>query len=131
MTPQQMIEFDARREAILRRQLKTNPKFRAMRRNKRLAIAAGIVRYAASVAIALFLIKAFVISQSGVSGYLEMVAPVTERLPQDGVLAGVFAPDAYSNQLASLFASLVQQDEAEMEQASATVERVGPDLSGR
>lgn len=126
MTPQQMIEFDARREAVLRHQLKTNPKFRAMRRDRRVAFAAGVVRYAVSVAIALFLIKAFVISQSGISGYSSMVAPVVAQLPEEGLLARAFAPDTYSNRLALMFQTLVQDDAQAVDRTVGQIERLGP-----
>lgn len=126
MTPQQMIEFDARREAVLRHQLKTNPKFRAMRRDRRVAFAAGVVRYAVSVAIALFLMKAFVISQAGGAGYQAMVAPVVAQLPEGGLLAQAFAPDMYSNRLAAMFASLVTDDVPGSESAVTQIERLGP-----
>lgn len=104
MTPQQMIDFDARREAVLRDHMKTSPKFRAIRRDRRVAFAAGIVRYAAALGIFLFLIKAFVISQNGADAYLAMVAPLLAHLPEGGLLAQAVAPDAYSAILAATFA---------------------------
>ena len=107
MTPQQMIDFDARREAVIRHHMKTNPNFRAMRRDRRVAFAAGVVRYVAALAILLFLVKAFVISQDGVDGYLALVSPLLMELPQGGLLAKAVAPDAYSIMIAETFGSWI------------------------
>jgi len=125
MTPQQMIEFDARREAVLRHQLKTSPKFRAMRRDRRVAFAAGVVRYAVAVGIVLFLIKSFVISQSGVDGYLAMVQPVLEQLPATGLLTMAIAPDQYSQFLAQTFTGLLQTS-GQSDNSLAGIETIGP-----
>lgn len=128
MTQQQLIDFDARREAVLRHQLKVNPKFRAMRRDRRVAIAAGVVRYAVAVGIALFLLKAFVISQNGADGYLALVAPVLQQVPADGFVAQVLAPDAYSVLVAETFAGFVTPDTQAAQSGLDGIERVGPSL---
>jgi hypothetical protein len=126
MTPQQMIEFDARREAVLRHQLKTNPNFRAMRRDRRVAFAAGVVRYLTALGILLFLVKAFLISQNGVDGYMQVVYPLLMELPQGGLMAKAIAPDPYSIMIAETFADWLTPDPQIAAQSLEGFERIGP-----
>jgi hypothetical protein len=126
MTPQQMIDFDARREAVVRHQLKTNPNLRALRRDRRVAFAAGVVRYFTAVGILLFLVKAFTISQTGVDGYVNIVAPLLTELPQGGLLARAVAPDSYSLMIADTFAGWMDTREYASQDALAGFERIGP-----
>lgn len=126
MTPQQMIDFDARREAVIRHQMKTNPNLRAMRRDRRVAFAAGVVRYFAALAILLFLVKAFVISQGGVEGYLALVSPLLTELPQGGLLAQAVAPDSYSTMIAETFGNWMSPETRTAQNALAGIEQIGP-----
>lgn len=130
MRPQQMLDFDSRREAVLRNRLKTNPNFRAMRRDRRVAFAASIVRYAVAVGILLFLIKAFVISQSGVDGYMAMVSPLLAQLPQDGLAVQAVSPDAYSTMLAGTFAEWMSGNAPAVADTLESVERIEPASNG-
>ncbi|MBN2759583.1 MAG: hypothetical protein JXQ79_03705 [Rhodobacteraceae bacterium] len=131
MTPQQMIEFDARREAVLRHQLKNNPNFRAMRRDRRVAFAAGVVRYVTAIGILLFLVKAFLISQNGVDGYTRVVAPLLVELPQGGLVAKAIAPDGYSILIANTFTDLITPNAQAAQQSLEGFERIGPGASSQ
>lgn len=126
MTPQQMIDFDTRREAVIRHKMKTNPNLRAMRRDKRVAFAAGVVRYLAAVGILLFLVKAFVISQVGVDGYLALVSPMLIELPQGGLLAKAIAPGDYSIMIAETFGNWLSPETQTAQNALEGIERIGP-----
>lgn len=129
MTPQQLIDFDARREAVLREHMKTSPKFRALRRDRRVAFAASVVRYGVAVGIMLFLLKAFVISQSGTDGYLATVQPLLSQLPAGSLLAQSVAPDPYSAMLANTFSDLTAPDTQSAQNALDGFSRVGPATS--
>ena len=130
MTPKQMIDFDARREAVLRAHLKRNPNYRKMMRDRRVGFAAGIVRYCVGLGLVLFLIKAFLISQNGQDGYLNMVAPALAHVPTEGVLARAIAPDPYSGSLASAIADLVASEPQTAHSTADGPERIAPGLSG-
>lgn len=130
MTPKQMIDFDARREAVLRAHLKQNPKYRTLIRNRRVAIAAGIVRYLVAVGIVLFLIKAFLLAQNGPGGYQAMVAPVLSSVPADGLVARAIAPDSYSMKVASTMAELTASSAPTADAALDGIERITPTTNG-
>lgn len=129
MTPQQMIDFDARREAVVRHKMKTNPNLRAMRRDRRVAFAAGVVRYFTAVGILLFLVKAFVISQAGVDGYLTLVSPLLIELPQSGLLTKAVAPGDYSIMIAETFGNWLSPETQTAQNALEGFERIGPNVA--
>ncbi|CUX79745.1 hypothetical protein Ga0058931_0432 [Roseibaca calidilacus] len=129
MTPKQMIEFDARREAVLRAHLARNPKYRKMMRDRRVAFAAGVVRYFAGLGLVLFLIKAFLMGQYGQDGYLALVAPLMAHVPADGLLAQSIAPDHYSGLVASAMAELFAPTAQTATSPSDGLERIIPGLS--
>lgn len=130
MTPKQMIDFDARREAVLRAHLKQNPKYRTMVRDRRVAFAAGVVRYFVGLGLVLFLLKAFLISQNGQDAYLAMVAPVLELVSAESVLAQAVAPDRYSNVLASAITDMTAPEPQTAASAPEALERVRTGVSG-
>lgn len=132
MTPKQMIDFDARREAVLRAHLKQNPKYRTMVRDRRVAFAAGVVRYfvGLGLGLVLFLLKAFLISQNGQDSYLAMVAPVLELVSVEGVLAQAVAPDRYSNVLASAITDMTAPEPQTAASVPEALERVRTGVSG-
>jgi hypothetical protein len=128
MTPQQMIDFDARREAVLRHQLKTNPNLRALRRDRRVAFAAGVVRYFATLGILMFLVKAFLISQVGVPGYELIVSPLASHLPPGGLMEQAVAPGPYSILIAETFSSWMEGNWTRQTGLEG-IERIGPGSS--
>ncbi|MCL1629407.1 hypothetical protein M3N55_11750 [Roseibaca sp. V10] len=130
MTPKQMIDFDARRESVLRAHLKQNPKYRATVRDRRVAFAAGVVRYFVGLGVVLFLLKTFLISQNGQDAYLAMVAPLLEHVSVDGVLAQAVAPDRYSTFLASAIADMTAPKPQTAASVPEALDRVIPGVSG-
>lgn len=130
MTPQQMIEFDARREAVLRAHLKQNPNYRKMMRDRRVAFAAGVVRYCAGMGLILFLIKAFLISQNGQQAYLDLVSSVLSKVPADSVVARAIVPDRYSLIVAAAMADLTAPRPQTAASVDDGLERIVPGVPG-
>jgi hypothetical protein len=77
----------------------------------------------------LFLLKAFVISQSGPDGYLATVQPLLSQLPAGSLLAQSVAIDPYSAMLADAFTELTAPDTQSAQNALDGFSRVGPATS--
>jgi hypothetical protein len=110
MTPKQLIDFDARREAVLRSHLKQDPKYKKRRRRGRFALVTGALRYVTAVGLLLFLVKTFLISQYGPDAYLEMLDPVISQVPADSIFGKAVLPGEVSGLLATAFSDLLVQN---------------------
>lgn len=102
MEATQKAEFEQRRLSVVRRHMKNDPKQRAARRKRKVAIFYSFLGSLVVVALVLLLIKSFVLAVHGPRGYTQMVAPILEGQPSDAVVAQLFGPDPISDEIAAM-----------------------------
>ena len=129
MTIEQKCEFEQRCMEVHRKHLANDPKFRAMRRKRRLGILVSVTGSMLGVAFAMVLLKSFVLAHHGPRDYAQIVAPMLEGRADSSLAARLFGIDPVSAEIAALLRPLLLAGSTVA--ASAPVSATLPDTASR
>ncbi len=101
MNTTQKAEFEQRRLCVLRKHIEHDPKLRAMRRKRKLSMMFSVAGSFGAIAVALLLIKSFLLALHGPQGYAQIVAPVVEQQGRGSVVVQLIDPDPVSAGIAA------------------------------
>ena len=107
MTPEQLCEFEQRRLEMMRKHVATDPALRRVRRQRHWMTIKSIFASAIVVAVALMLLKAFVIAYEGEQGYARLVGPIIETQDEDSYIGIALKPDPVTTEVADFMSSFV------------------------
>ena len=109
MTDEQRRQFAQRRQQVQRKHVENDPKIRAMRRQRRRARFGAVLGSVFAFAVAMLLIKSFVLAMHGPREFARMVAPVLEGQTADSVPSRLLGPDPVSTEIAAMLQPLLPQ----------------------
>ncbi len=109
MTDEQKKQFEQRREQVRRRHIENDPKIRALRRKRTRAVIGSLVGSVFAFAVAMVLIKSFVLAVHGPRELARTVAPVLEEQAAESVMARLLGPDPVSTEIAAMLQPLLPQ----------------------
>lgn len=109
MTDEQKRQFQQRSQQVQRRHIENDPKIRAMRRKRKRAVLGSLMGSVFAFAVAMLLIKSFVLALHGPREFARMVAPILEGQAADSVPSRLLGPDPASTEIAAMLQPLLPQ----------------------
>jgi hypothetical protein len=107
MTNEQRSEFEQRRLNVVRQHVANDPKIRALRRKRKWKVVTSVLGSVVAVAVAMVLIKSFVLAVHGPRDFAQIMAPVLDGTTAGSVPSLLFGPDPVSSELAAILQPLL------------------------
>ncbi|TVP69197.1 MAG: hypothetical protein EA339_15050 [Rhodobacteraceae bacterium] len=107
MTPEQELDFKKRRMRVVQKHLKNDPKYRKMRRARRLGLISSVLGSVVTLGVFLLLLKSFVLALNGPRDYAALVAPMVEGQGESSVVAQLLGVDPISLQIAGFIGPML------------------------
>ncbi len=107
MTPEQELDFKKRRMRVVQKHLKNDPKYRKMRRARRMSLFSSVLGSVVTLGVFLLLLKSFVLALNGPRDYAALVAPMVEGQSESSIVARLLTIDPVSSQIAGLIAPML------------------------
>lgn len=102
MTDDQKKEFQQRRGSVMRRHMEADPKIRALRRKRKRSMLASLLGSVVVFAVALLLIKSFMLAVHGPRDFARIISPMVEGQDAQSLAVRLLGPDRVSTEIAAL-----------------------------
>lgn len=109
MLTEQKVEFELRRQRLMRKHRESDPELKALRRKRKRSRRFALLSSVVGFGMVMLLLKGFLLAFHGPQGYAQIVAPITQTQAADTFVMRIVAPDPISTEIAAMLRPILPQ----------------------